>query len=248
MSTRHCLATSTWLVLRLDGLPDRQTARLPYWTDYLPELVRLTDWLTELIADFSTSARGNSNNNAQNICIDTKLPTVGEGRGENEEEEEQIDRRKATQACWLASWCPVCWIYVPTQWPTRLAWSGLAWPAPRQSVAKCWCKHHSSVCGQLVYWHENLSKMHHAFIFIIRKHKNNVLDIWPGPNDNVATCCHVFGADYETQLRSSTALAVTLAPAWAWALSVPGRQPAIVFGRITVGMGGGAAGEGGRFA
>lgn len=86
-----------------------------------------------------------------------------------------------------------------------LVWSGLAWPAPRQSVAKCWCKHHSSGCGQLVYWHENLSKMHHAFIFIIRKHKNNVLDIWPGPNDNVATCCHVFGADYETQLSSAPA-------------------------------------------
>lgn len=58
-------------------------------------------------------------------------------------------------------------------------WSGLAW-----SVLVCPGLTRSVGANTILatgpawlYWHENLSKMHHAFIFIIRKHKNNVLDI-----------------------------------------------------------------------
>lgn len=117
-------------------------------------------------------------------------------------------------------------------------WSGLVWSGQaRSDLAKCWPKHHSSGLSQLVYWHENLSKMHHAFIFIIRKHKNNVLDIWPGPNDNVWP--HVATSFRLIMKRLSVCLSLCLFACIGCfvGLSVcppSGSQPGIVFGLFGV--------------
>lgn len=122
------------------GLTDCQTAILAAILNWLPARAGptdwLSDWLTELIADFSTSARENSNNNAQNICIDTKLPRVGEGRGEwrggggreGGENRKWIEGKLRRLAGWLPG-APFAEFMYPHNgqlvWP-GLVWSGLA--------------------------------------------------------------------------------------------------------------------------